>query len=129
MKNPKISIIIPIYNAGKYLAETLDCLINQDYKNLEIIGVLDAPTDDSEKILNKYANKYKNIKIVKHKKNIGLPGARNTGAEYASGEYIQFMDSDALINQDFYSNFICALGNTDSDLAVASAFYEQKPKR
>jgi glycosyltransferase involved in cell wall biosynthesis len=124
---PKISVIIPIYNAEKYLAETLDSVLNQTYPNIEIIAVLDAPMDNSEKILKSF--KDKRIKIVRHKKNSGLSAARNTGVKHATGDYIHFLDSDDTINPKFYWNMVRAIDTTCADVATSSVFYEKKPKR
>jgi len=96
-EQPKISIIIPVYNVEQYLSMCLDSVINQTYKNLEIICINDGSTDNSQEILERYASKDIRIKIVKQK-NIGLSGARNEGIDLASGDYIMFVDSDDWID-------------------------------
>jgi glycosyltransferase involved in cell wall biosynthesis len=121
----KVSVIIPVYNAGKYLRETLNCVAGQSYDNLEIICVLDAPTDDSAKIAEEFAKADSRVKIIRHPKNMGLPAARNTGAAAATGEYIHFMDADDLISPGFYKN----MTQTDADAAACNVFYEKKPRR
>lgn len=93
MINNKISIIVPVYNVEKYLKKCLDFLINQTYKNIEIICVNDGSTDNSLDILNEYANKDERI-IVVNKKNGGISDARNVGISKVSGEYMMFVDSD-----------------------------------
>lgn len=95
-----ISIIVPVYNVEKYLRECLDSLINQTYKNIEIIIVDDGSTDNSGKICDEYEKKNKNIKVI-HKENEGLGFARNTGLEYVHGEYVTFVDSDDYVDNDF----------------------------
>lgn len=95
-----ISIIVPVYNVEKYLRECLDSLINQTYKNIEIIIVDDGSTDNSGKICDEYEKKNKNIKVI-HKENEGLGFARNTGLENIHGEYVTFVDSDDYVDNNF----------------------------
>jgi len=89
----KISIIIPVYNAEKYLKKCLDSVINQTYKDLEIICVNDGSIDNSLNILKEYKKKESRIIII-DKKNQGVSAARNDGIKKATGEYITFLDSD-----------------------------------
>ena len=90
MKNEvMVSIIIPVYNVEKYLQECLESAINQTYKNIEIIAINDGSTDSSLAILEEYASKYGNLKIV-NQENKGMSGARNAGLKVANGEYIYF---------------------------------------
>ncbi|MBD5405946.1 glycosyltransferase [bacterium] len=93
MKEKLISVIIPCYNVEKYVVQCLDSVINQTYKNLEIICVNDGSTDGTLSILKEYAKKDKRIKII-NQKNGGLSAARNAGIDIASSEYIIFVDSD-----------------------------------
>lgn len=90
----KISVIVPVYNVSDYLAECLDSIINQDYKNYEIIVVNDGSTDNSLEIAKKYEKD--NLKKVKvfDKKNGGLSSARNYGIKKSTGDYLLFVDSD-----------------------------------
>jgi len=125
----KISVIVPIYNAGKYLKQTLDSIRFQTYKNLEIVCVLDCPADDSAKIVEDCAEEDSRIKPVYNKHNMGLPMARNIGVENASGEYMHFMDADDLLNPDFYDILSSAAIKDDADVAACSVFYEKKPWR
>jgi len=127
--NKKISVIIPIYNAEKYLKQTLDSIRFQTYKNLEIVCVLDCPTDDSAKLVEDIAKEDSRIKPIYNKQNMGLPKTRNIGVENASGEYIHFMDSDDLLSPDFYEVMISAAEKDNADVAACSVFYEKKPYR
>lgn len=95
----KISIIIPIYNVEKYVAECLESILNQDFDDYEVICVDDASTDSSMEIVEKYASQNEKIKIINHEKNKGLSAARNTGLKYAKGKYIWFVDSDDMVEQ------------------------------
>ena len=100
----KISIIVPVYNVGKYLKICLDSLVNQNF-NLEyqIILVDDCSTDDSLKIIQNYSLKHKNIVLLKNDKNEGPGNTRNKGIKYAEGEYILFLDADDFISLDALS--------------------------
>lgn len=98
----KYSFIVPVYNTEKYLKKCLDSLVNQKYKDFEIIIVNDGSTDNSINIINDYSKKYKNI-IVIDQKNGGLSHARNEGVKKARGEYILFVDSDDYVETKLLS--------------------------
>lgn len=97
--NSKISVIIPIYNVEKYLNRCVDSVINQTYKNLEIILVDDGSPDNCGAICDEYAKKDARVKVI-HKKNGGLSSARNAGLDVMTGEYVTFIDSDDWIEKD-----------------------------
>lgn len=101
----KISIIVPIYNTEQYLERCLQSLINQNYKNIEIILVNDGSTDNSLAICNKYKNNDNRI-IVINKKHTGVSDTRNIGIKRATGDYIGFVDSDDYIDKDMFKNLI-----------------------
>lgn len=94
----KVSIIIPVYNSAKYIKQCIDSVINQTYKNIEIIIVDDNSIDESIEIIKKI--KDKRIKLISIKKNKGVANARNTGIKNAIGDYICFLDSDDYWNKD-----------------------------
>ena len=96
---PLVSIIVPVYNVEPYVEECLESLVNQTYKNLEIILVDDGSTDNSGKICDEYGNRFNQIKVI-HKQNEGLGMARNTGLDHASGDFVYFFDSDDYIELD-----------------------------
>lgn len=98
-KYPIISIVVPVYNAEKYLMKCLDSLIKQTFSSIEIICVNDESTDKSEKILDKYAKHDQRIVVI-NQKNTGASGARNTGIKNSGGEYIMFVDSDDWLDLD-----------------------------
>lgn len=98
----KLSVIIPVYNVERYLSKCLDSVINQTFQDLEIICVNDASTDNSLLILQKYKQRDPRIMVINNEKNIGLGLTRNRGMEYATGEYIHFLDSDDWLEQDSY---------------------------
>lgn len=101
MDNYLISIVIPVYNAQDYIKQTIESLIFQTYKNIEIIIIDDGSTDSSSLICDFYENKDKRIKVI-HQKNRGVQYARNVGIKEAKGEYIAFCDSDDYFRKDAF---------------------------
>ena len=95
-----ISVIVPIYNVEKYLAECIESIIKQTYKNLEIILINDGSTDSSCEICNEYKEKDNRNKVI-NKKNEGVSSARNTGIDVSKGSYLTFVDSDDWIEDNF----------------------------
>lgn len=124
----KISVIVPIYNISNYLNRIILCLINQTYKNLEIILIDDGSTDDSGKICDEFKKKDNRIKVI-HQKNSGVSVARNRGIEVSTGEYIGFVDSDDYISLEMYEVLYNNLIKTNSDVSVCSyiSFKEKIP--
>lgn len=108
MNPPLVSIIIPVYNAEKYLSETLDSLVKQKYQNIEIILVDDGSIDQSLSIAKEYAKSHKFIKIYSQK-NSGAQVARNKGFELSTGQYIQYFDSDDVMHPDKISSQMAAI--------------------
>lgn len=115
--NDLISIVIPIYNTEEYLNRCLDSVLNQSYKNLEILLINDGSTDSSEKICLEYAKNDKRIKYIK-KENGGIASARNLGIEIATGKYIGFVDSDDVIDKNMYEILYKNLVNTGANLSI-----------
>jgi len=114
---PLVSIIIAIYNIEDYLSACLDSVINQTYRNLEIIAIDDGSTDDSTKIAQAYAAKDKRIKVYT-KPNGGLSDARNYGYAKSTGEYIAFLDGDDYVSKYYIETLLnCAIEN-ESDIST-----------
>lgn len=103
--NPLISVIVPVYNAEKYLDKCIKSILNQTYKNLEVILVDDGSTDDSPQKCDDYANMDSRIKVI-HKINGGVCSARNMGLDICNGTYIGFVDSDDWIAPTMYENLL-----------------------
>ena len=118
---PKISIIIPVYNTAKYLPKCLNSVTSQTYSNLEIILVDDGSTDDSKKIADTYAKKDPRIK-VSHQENQGQSAARNAGLQKATGDFIGFTDSDDQLKPTFINSLLEIYG-ADTSLAVCGHQY------
>lgn len=124
-----VSIIIPVYNAEKYLAECLGNVVNQTLQNIEIILVNDASTDGSLTIMKECQRQYSDlVKLVNLLENVGAGGARNKGLEIAQGEYIGFVDSDDLIETGMYQKLYQKAKEADYDV-VDSGYYKQSDDR
>ena len=101
----KISVIIPVYNSENYLVDCIESILNQTYKNFEIVIVNDGSTDGSKKICTNYQKLYNNIKLF-NIKNHGVSYARNFGIEKALGDYLYFMDSDDILFESCFEMFV-----------------------
>lgn len=101
----KLSLIIPVYNIASYLPRCLDSIINQKYKNLEIIVVNDGSTDTSREVIDDYCNKDSRITAI-HKENGGVSTARLAGVSAATGDYIGFVDGDDYIEPDMFDRLV-----------------------
>ena len=120
-----ISIIVPVYNAEEYIEKTLEAILCQTYKNIEVILVNDGSTDNTLSILNKYQKKDNRIKVITTK-NMNVSNARNTGLKHAKGKYISFIDSDDLINKEYIACLYDAIKLTNSDYAHAKISVERE---
>jgi len=112
-----ISIIVPVYNVEKYIHQCVDSIINQTYKNIEIILVDDGSPDNCGKICDEYAEKDSRIKVI-HKENGGLSDARNHGIDAANGEWLMFVDSDDYILPDMAGKLLCVAKENNVRMAV-----------
>lgn len=119
----KISVIVPIYNVEKYLPRCIDSILNQTYKNLEIILVDDESPDACGSICDDYASKDERIKVI-HQKNRGLSGARNAGIDIAQGEYIAFVDSDDYIEPTMYETLYHDIKKHNAGISICNRYYE-----
>lgn len=114
-----ISIIIPIYNVEQYLDACVTSIINQTYKDLEIILVDDGSPDSCPQMCDEWAKKDDRIKVV-HKKNGGLSSARNAGLKVAIGEYIGFVDSDDYVDETMYEDLMQVMDLNEKTMVVSS---------
>ncbi|MDR2623947.1 MAG: glycosyltransferase [Methanobrevibacter sp.] len=121
-QNAVISIIVPVYNVEKYLKRCIDSILNQTFKDFELILVNDGSTDDSGKICDDYKEKDNRIKVI-HKKNGGLSSARNAGIDVAQGGYYGFVDSDDYISYDMYECLYKLIYCNDADIAICSIYH------
>ncbi|MEH2952060.1 glycosyltransferase family 2 protein [Candidatus Merdisoma sp. JLR.KK011] len=119
-----LSVIVPIYNAEKYLSRCIESIINQTYRLFELLLVDDGSTDRSSQICDEYAQLDSRIKVI-HKKNEGLVKARKEGLQEARGEYIAFVDNDDWIELDMYENMIDSLESSGADFVDTGYFCEK----
>lgn len=111
-----ISVIVPVYNVEKYLDRCIRSIVNQTYKNLEIILIDDGSPDNSPQMCDEWAEKDSRIKVI-HKQNGGVSSARNAGINAASGDYIGFVDGDDYIDPDMYEVMLTEIIENEADAA------------
>lgn len=110
-----VSVVIPVYQSKNHITCCVESILNQTYKNMEIIFVDDGSDDGSGELCDEYSHKYSNIFCI-HQKNKGVSPARNVGIDSARGEYILFVDSDDYIESDYFENAVSRLDNEHVDL-------------
>lgn len=123
--NHLISVIVPVYNTEKYLAQCIESILNQTYKNLEIILIDDGSKDNSSLICDEYQKKDYRVKVI-HQNNFGVAVARNRGLDIANGEYIAFVDSDDYIENEMYQKMLEVAINYKCDLVLCDCLKEYK---
>ena len=119
---PMVTVVVPVYNVEKYLSRCIDSIVNQTYRNLEIILVDDGSPDKCPELCDEWAQKDSRIRVI-HKKNQGLGMARNTGIENATGGYICFFDSDDWVDNDLIEKALYTAETENADL-VCYGFYK-----
>ncbi len=119
---PKISVIIPVYKVEKYLDKCVESVVNQTYKDLEIILVDDGSPDNCPAMCDEWAKKDSRIKVL-HKQNGGLSSARNAGLDIATGEYIGFVDGSDYILPEMYEGLLGAMEKENADVAAGGLNY------
>ena len=137
---PKISVLIPAYNVERFLSKCLESVLSQTFKDFEVILIDDGSSDATRKICDEYANKDSRIKVF-HQKNQGISATRNMCLQYASGKYIQFVDSDDWIETEMFQKMYEEAENHQADVVgcdfiretqkgavFVDSFYENKEK-
>ena len=119
ISNPKVSIIVPVHNAGERLYKCLDTLVNQTLREIEIILVLDCPTDGSDRIAEEYAAKDDRIVILKNPENLHIGKSRNRGLEMAHGEFIGFSDHDDYRELTMYEELYAEATEKKADVVLS----------
>lgn len=114
-----VNVIVPVYNAEKFLNKSIGSVINQSYKNIKLILVNDGSTDNSEKICHKYALSDKRIKVISQK-NKGSAAARNTGIRHATGDFVFFLDADDFIEKKAIEILVAKYSQYQSDLVMGN---------
>jgi len=114
--DPKITIVVPVYNVMRYLRECLDSILLQTYTNFELLLVDDGSTDDSGNICDEYEQQYSHVKVI-HKSNGGVSSARNIGIDNAKGEWITFIDADDVIYQNLLADYVSSM-EAEADMYI-----------
>lgn len=115
MKQPAVSVVVPVYKTEKYLKKCLDSLLNQSLANIEIVAVDDGSPDNCPKMLDEYKEKYPEKMVVLHKENGGQATARNLAFQCCSGKYIGFLDSDDFVTPDMFKKMYEKACETNAD--------------
>ena len=121
--NEMISIVIPVYNGGKTIAECLKSIMDQTYKNLEIICVDDHSDDNTLEILSDISKKDNRVKVIEKETNTGVSAARNIGIRKASGYYLQFVDADDTLELDMCDTMVKMMKRHNADMAVCNFYH------
>ena len=122
---PKISVIIPVYNAEKYLKRCMQSLLQQKFDDYELICVDDGSPDNCGKMLDEYASIYPQVKVF-HQKNAGVSSARNLGLDNAKGDYITFVDPDDYVARNYFVTLGDLVSEGEKDLYIFSLYRELK---
>lgn len=125
--NIAVSVVVPVYNAEKYLVKCLDSITNQTLRNIEIIIIDDGSTDGSSDICNAFAKRDSRIVYVK-KENEGAAATRQLGIDIAKGEYLGFVDSDDWLNPDMYERMFSVATENDADIVFCNCYLDEDKK-
>lgn len=128
MFNDLISVVVPIYRVEKFLKRCVDSILNQTYKNIEVILVDDGSPDNCGLMCDEYKKQDHRVKVI-HKANGGLSDARNYGTELASGNYITYIDSDDWVAEDYIEVLFKVIKHTNSDISVFPLHYVYPDKK
>lgn len=123
---PKVSVVIPVYNIEKYLRECLDSVVHQTLQEIQIILIDDGSTDSSGEICKEYAQKYSTVEYF-YKTNGGSASARNMGIDHAKGEYIGFIDSDDWVEKNMYERMYLKAVEQKADIIFCRSFEDECP--
>ena len=112
-----VTVIVPVFNAYNTIDKCIDSIINQTFKNFELLLINDGSTDKSIDKINKYAKKYKNFRVI-NKQNEGVAKTRNLGIKEAKGKYVMFIDNDDYVDKDYIEKYIDNIKNKDYDIVI-----------
>lgn len=124
---PKISVIVPVYNAERFLVRCIESILNQTYTNFELILINDGSNDNSSNIIKEYLNKDNRIIFINNE-NKGVSETRNIGVRKACGEYIQFVDSDDFIDKNMLKDTLWLLQNKEADMVITGLYLDIENK-
>ena len=123
-ENYKISIIIPVYNAIKYLPKCIESILSQTYGNLEVIFVDDASTDGSREYIEKFIDRFKQARLIKNETNIKPFLSRIKGFEQCTGDFVICLDGDDYVDSDYYEKLLNKIVETDADMCIGDTTME-----
>ncbi len=121
-KEIKVSVVVPVYNCERYLADCIESILGQTYENIQLLLVDDGATDESGRICDRYAGNQK-VRVI-HQRNAGVSRARNRGIAEAEGDYILFVDSDDTIEKEMVSLLVQAVQTGDADCAICGLVHD-----
>lgn len=124
INNPLVSVLIPLYNAEKFIIDTLNCCINQIYRNIEVIVVDDGSTDNSYALALEYSNNHPQVKVFKQQ-HLGACRARNFALKQSKGDYVMYLDADDLMTENKIFNQIALMKRLNNPYAVVICAYEE----
>lgn len=124
MREKLISIVIPVYNASKYIHKSVDSVLNQSYRNLEVLLVDDGSTDESGRICDEYGKADSRVKVI-HKENGGLVSAWKAGAEASTGDYLSFVDSDDWIDENMMEEMVAQTSDEEKEIISSDYVIER----
>lgn len=125
-EQPLVSVLLPAYCVAPYLERCVKSIVAQTYRNLEIIIVDDASPDNSGEIAEQLASQDQRITVIHHKTNQGFSGARNSGLDHATGDFITFVDSDDWVESDYVNYLMDIMRKTNADIAVCPNFFTSR---
>lgn len=120
---PKVSIIVPVYNAEKTLCKCLDSLVGQTYRDIEILLINDGSSDNSQKICESYANRFSEVLLI-NQNNSGPATARNTGINRARGKYLSFVDADDYVESNMIEEMISVAEDNHAEMVICGYYQE-----
>lgn len=129
MKNePLVTVIIPAYNVQRYIKKCVNSVLNQNYKNFELIVVNDGSKDNTLAILRRYAHEDNRVKVI-DKRNGGVSSARNVGLQHSKGQYITFIDGDDYVAKDYLEYLLELISYKDADFALSTNVFSKRKDR
>lgn len=123
LKEPLVSIIMPVYNGEKYLEDTINAICESQYKNIEILCIDDCSRDNSVEICRKFAKTDARVRVYVRTENGGVAKARNTGLQICKGNYVCFADQDDIVSSDFYATMVRDIIENDCQVAISNVLY------
>lgn len=127
--SPLLSIVIPTFNSSLYIERCLESIINQSFKDFEVIAIDDVSTDNTLEVLSNYQKRFSSMKILRLENKRLAGGARNVGLELAKGKYISFIDSDDWIDTNYYHYHIQSILEHDSDISICGVKREYEASK